>query len=152
MSSGLLVKRCEIVVPVPPVAAARARGGRNGHYTPTPYRQYLSVVCNSWIVAGRPRLPDGVPLRAECTFYVERPPSHLLAGGKLAKGKPVFPIYTPDLDNLVKALLDGVTDHDKRGPAAIRDDAPIVELVARKRYAVGDVEPCAVLALEVCYA
>lgn len=141
------VERCEIIVPGQPVPAARARGGRNGHYTPRPYREYLGLVRNAWLVAGKPRLPDGVPLRADCTFYLQRPPSHLLKSGRVAKGKPALPIYTPDLDNLVKALLDGVTDHIKRGPAAIRDDAPIVELVAHKFYADDGVEPHAILQL-----
>ena len=150
MSDGLAVDRCEIIVTGKPVAAARSRSTRNGHhYTPDDYREYLELVKGSWMVAGRPRLPDSQPLAATCTFYLERPATHLRANGELRKGKPSHPIYTPDIDNLVKALIDGVTDHKKRGPAAIRDDAPIVELCARKRYAPAGIEPHAVLVLQV---
>jgi Holliday junction resolvase RusA-like endonuclease len=61
------------------------------------------------------------PLTVTITFYLQRP--------KRAPRRVVHPATRPDLDNLVKAVLDGCNQ------AGIwMDDAQVVELRAGKRY------------------
>jgi Holliday junction resolvase RusA-like endonuclease len=60
------------------------------------------------------------PLSVRATFHLPRPVS--------APKRIVVPATRPDVDKLVRALLDGVTG------VAIADDALVVQLVAGKRY------------------
>jgi Holliday junction resolvase RusA-like endonuclease len=86
-----------------PVGKGRPRFTRNGHaYTPRDTRVYEDLV--AWCVRAKhlPRLTG--PLRLEAFFYCTR---------------------HPDLDNLVKALLDGC----QRGGALINDNQ-VEEIIA----------------------
>ncbi|HXF73041.1 MAG TPA: RusA family crossover junction endodeoxyribonuclease, partial [Actinomycetota bacterium] len=62
---------------------------------------------------------DG-PLHVEATFYLRRP----------KRGAPIYPVRRPDLDKLTRGLLDALT-----AASVFGDDAQVVDLVARKRYA-----------------
>lgn len=73
------------------------------------------------------------PLVADFTFYLPRPKSHYRANGTLREGAPQYPLATPDVDKLARAVMDAVTDS-----SAWDDDARVVDLVSRKRYAVDD--------------
>ena len=71
------------------------------------------------------------PVRVECSFYFTRPLAHYRTGkraGELREGAPVHRTAAPDLDKLVRALLDGLTG------IVFRDDAQVVDLIARKCY------------------
>lgn len=63
------------------------------------------------------------PCRVEATFWFLRP--------QIAAQRR-YPSVRPDLDKLVRALLDGITD----AGTVWRDDALVVDLTASKRYAV----------------
>lgn len=70
-----------------------------------------------------PKTPLAGPLRVALTFWVPK-----------ARSRPkreAYPAHKPDLDNLVKSVLDAL-----RG-LAWRDDAQIVVLEAAKYYAAG---------------
>ncbi len=76
--------------------------------------------------------PDGEPIagpvRLDVAFFLARP-------GRLCwKSRPMPETWAPnmpDLDNLVKAVLDGINK------IAILDDRQIVQLAARKMYCAG---------------
>lgn len=58
------------------------------------------------------------PVRVEVVFYLEKPKSV----------KRLYPVVTPDLDKLCRALGDALTD------VVLDDDKQIIELVAKKVY------------------
>lgn len=79
---------------------------------------------------GRPgpvvMLGNSVEVRA--TFRLPRPLGHSGARG-LRPSAPAFPGRKPDLDKLGRALLDALTG------VVFLDDAQVVDLIVRKRYA-----------------
>jgi crossover junction endodeoxyribonuclease RusA len=65
-------------------------------------------------------------------FTLPRPKGHYGTGrnaGQVRASAPLRPASTPDLDKLVRAVLDGIT-----AGAAIRDDAQVTQLHAVKVY------------------
>jgi crossover junction endodeoxyribonuclease RusA len=69
------------------------------------------------------------PVGVNLAFYFDRPKSHLTSSGSLRKGYSSSHIVKPDLDKLVRAILDAGTD------AGIwHDDAQVVRLTATKQY------------------
>jgi Holliday junction resolvase RusA-like endonuclease len=76
---------------------------------------------------------DG-PVSVNIVFNMPRSQSHYGTGRNahlLKPSAPVFPTHAPDLDKLVRAVLDGCTD-----AGVWRDDAQVVNIWARKRYAL----------------
>ncbi|HEV8421202.1 MAG TPA: RusA family crossover junction endodeoxyribonuclease [Actinomycetota bacterium] len=71
------------------------------------------------------KLVEG-PLEVRVTFYLPKPKS-------APKSRRTWPARKPDLDKLLRALLDPMTG------VLFRDDAQIVRLDAAKRYADDDV-------------
>ena len=63
------------------------------------------------------------PLMVDLTFLVARP--------KTVSRK--YPSVVPDIDKLVRAVLDGLQG-TKREPGVIQDDSRVVNLSSRKRY------------------
>ena len=68
------------------------------------------------------------PIVADFTFYMRRPASHFRARGSETSAPVPHPI--PDLDKLARAIMDSVT-----AGQAWDDDARVVDLNTRKRYA-----------------
>ena len=74
------------------------------------------------------------------TFMLPRPKGHYRTGRNahlLRDGAPKRPAGTPDLDKLVRAVLDGLTEG-----CAWKDDGQVVTLIAQKLYAAGGVTGC----------
>lgn len=75
------------------------------------------------------------PILIDVVFYLPRPAAHYGSGrnGGVVKGSaPGYPAGRPDVDKLARAVLDGLTMG-----GAMADDAQVVELQARKRWADG---------------
>ena len=74
------------------------------------------------------------PVRVACVFDFPRPASHFGTGrnaGMVRPGAPsIYKASKPDLDKLLRAVLDGVTD-----AGAWRDDSQVAHLSAVKRWA-----------------
>lgn len=64
----------------------------------------------------------------EVVFWMPRPKSHVTAKGGLTRNAPMFPATRPDIDKLLRAVLDGLT-----GKAWL-DDSEVVSVKAEKRY------------------
>lgn len=80
---------------------------------------------------GTPWHDDRVPLKLEVVFWIRRPAFHLtggVTGGGLRPSAPGWPTMRPDVDKLVRAVLDALTG------VAYSDDSQVVQLVAQKRY------------------
>jgi len=105
-----------------PVATPRPRVTRFGkvYYTKT-YKEYLKLLRED---LQHYQIPDG-PLVVSIRFVLKRPK-------RLRKGDRVIHDKRPDLDNLVKGVLDAIP---------IKDDARVVQLSAIKWYASSDESP-----------
>lgn len=61
-------------------------------------------------------------------FWMERPKAHLNARGGIKLSAPVHPATRPDVDKLLRAVLDALTG------LAFDDDARVVQVLVAKRY------------------
>lgn len=61
-------------------------------------------------------------------FRFKRPPNQLTSKGRRTKSYRESPHVKPDLDKLIRAVLDALTG------AAFQDDAQVVKIKARKVY------------------
>lgn len=89
-----------------------------------------------------PHLISGV-FSVDMLFLMPRPRSHYRSGRNarmLAKDAPAFPAGKPDLDNVVKAVLDALTKFQGLPSLLWADDAQVVSLTARKVYAAQPAE------------
>lgn len=124
-----LLRLVVIGEPVPQGSKVKTRWGmREDNPNTRPWRatvaSYAAAEMN-----GR-ELLDG-PLALDVRFYFPRPNSHFGTGrnaGVLKPNAPVFHSKAPDCDKLVRAIGDALTG------VAIRDDARIAVVVARKFY------------------
>lgn len=119
-------------VPGPPRGKGRPRFSRKGHvYTPEETATYENLVA---LAAARAMLEAGQTSPLDCPLVVEirvRLP-------RPKKPKHSEPAVRPDLDQYVKAILDGM------GQAQVyTDDARVVDLRASKEYATNGTNPCA---------
>lgn len=97
-----------------------------------PWRQAIAWQAHeAW-----PAIPVEGPVSVEVDFYLPRPASHFLPvtakrpERAVRTGAPSSPATRPDLDKLVRAVLDGITG------TIVGDDGQVVLLVARKVYGV----------------
>lgn len=75
------------------------------------------------------------PVAVELAFRLPRPKGHYRTGahaGELRPAAPIWPATKPDLDKLVRAVLDACS------ALVWTDDAQVVDLGVRKRYADGE--------------
>lgn len=97
-------------------------------YTPKKTREWEEIVARCGMITiarGRTDLgsyPIHGPLFAQVTIYVRRPKTV----------KRAFPDVGGDLDNYVKSILDGLET-----AGIYKNDSQVVELWARKLYALG---------------
>jgi Holliday junction resolvase RusA-like endonuclease len=123
-----------------PIASARprvvTRGGHAHAYMPSKTVQAQWRIREALTAAAGPDwCPLAGPVRLTVTAYV-RMPASIPKRDRLT----ALPYRRPDLDNLVKTVMDGAS-------ILWRDDAQVVELHASKRYAV-DSLPCWEITIE----
>jgi len=85
-------------------------------------------------------VPLAGPVRVTVMFYLPRPKGHWRTGRNahlLRDAAPALPCGTPDLDKLVRAVLDGLT-----AGGAWKDDGQVATLAAGKYYADGAAPGC----------
>jgi Holliday junction resolvase RusA-like endonuclease len=123
-------------VPGAPVAKGRARTGRaaNGapvHYTPARTRSYEALVALAAqaAMAGREPYARNMPLHMLVIARVPIPASWSARKSTAAAEDRVLPTSRPDLDNFLKAALDGCLG------VVFADDSSVVRVEARKEYA-----------------
>lgn len=116
-----------------PKGKARPRVTRTGHaYTPAATVAWENQIRLAAVHAMRNApMPDG-HLVVRMTFWFNPPKSYAKKRREslMSEGRPMP--HKPDIDNLVKAVLDacnGITYHD---------DAAVVEVNAKKRYGAED--------------
>jgi Holliday junction resolvase RusA-like endonuclease len=120
-----------IVIGGAAVPKGRPRMTRRGHtYTPEATRNHERTVGGAAraAMAGRPPITGAVKLAAVFELPIPQSWSERKRGDAITGA--VLPAARPDLDNFVKALLDGING------IVVRDDGLITDLHARKRYSV----------------
>lgn len=76
------------------------------------------------------------PVRVSVAFYLPRPKKFN------KRGVPVAHLTAPDLDKLLRSVLDALTE------VVWHDDSQVVEVIAQKRYADVGCPPCASIRVE----
>jgi len=113
----------KLTIPAEPQPCHRHRSTRNGRIYPDPRNEhYAKIVQAAWMEAGRPSFGDKL-LALGATFWLKRPKSHYRTGryaGTLKDSAPMRPRGKPDLDNLLKAILDNLNG------CLYNDDAQVV--------------------------
>lgn len=123
----------EFTIPGEPVAKGRARSfiraGHVAHYTPEKTARYENLVkmAASQAMAGRAPSEGPVVLFVSACMSVGASWSKKRQQAALAQLER--PIKKPDLDNIVKAVKDGMNG------VVWRDDAQVVRLTAAKYWA-----------------
>ena len=115
------------LIPIEPVAKGRPRfttqGGFSRAYSPKKNVDFENSV-KAWAIGQTFFLLEkDTPLSVSVDFYITRPKS-------VSVKKRPFPTVKSDLDNYEKALLDALNG------IVWKDDSQIVEIRARKLYAV----------------
>ena len=111
-----------------PVAKARPRMTMSGHvYTPDKTTKAENAIRRGWQEHGGSMIHG--PVSVSVVFMLKTPASWPMAKRMLAQEREIRPTKKPDVDNLVKTVMDALNG------LAYYDDKHIVELSARKIYA-----------------
>lgn len=125
----LIVKKLEFIVPGDPVSKGRPRFTRSGHtFTPEATVRYENLVRVSFSeqYPNHTPLSQGISLTVHSYFRV--PASWSKKKAMQALSGEIQKTTKPDLDNVLKAITDGLNG------VAWADDAQINHIQATKRY------------------
>lgn len=117
----------KVVIPMPPKSKGRPRFSRGHAYTPKETREYeeaVRIIAKSVI-----KTPFTTALRLTINFYLGVPKSWTKTKKREALNGEVRPESKPDIDNLIKAIMDALN-----GGIGYNDDKQIVELHAYEWY------------------
>lgn len=117
-----------------PRVKAFVRGGHAGVYTPDSAETWKQEVRRQAVANAPESLMSGV-VRIQLDFFLPRPKTHLDRHGVPKPKSPVWHCKKPDLDNLIKAVTDAITDTQK----VWLDDSQICEITATKTYGINAV-------------
>ena len=98
-------------------------------YTPEKTRSYEALVRTSYQAQCRFDPPLHGAVKASIIAYFPIPKSATKTEREQMLAGIVRPIVKPDMDNIIKAILDALNGY------AYKDDAAVVEVKAEKRYA-----------------
>lgn len=122
----------EFTVPGEPVAKGRARAfirnGRVGHHTPEKTARYENLVMLAGQQAMQGREPSDQAVRLYVKAYLGIAQSWSKRRREAALSGAERPTKRPDIDNIVKAIKDGLNG------VAWMDDSQVVRLVAEKHW------------------
>jgi len=108
-------------------------GGESSKFL-KPWRDSVTVAAVEAMVEAREVMMLG-PVILVCRFNMPRPKSHYRSGARAHELKPSAPLFVPtkpDLDKLLRAVGDALTN-----AGVVRDDCQITGVVAHKKYADG---------------
>lgn len=126
------MKALSFEIPGKPVAKGRARafkrGNLIGHYTPQKTRTHEGVVATLAMHAMRGRSPLNGPIILHVRFVLSIPKAWPRWKSEMAHRGEILPTAKPDIDNLVKAVKDGLNG------VVWNDDAQVISLTTVKEY------------------
>lgn len=114
-----------------PRVKAFRRGNHAGVYTPDSADAWKQAVRQEATANAPESLMTG-PIRLQLDFLLPRPKAHLDRHGIPKPKSPVWHPKKPDLDNLIKAVTDAITDTQR----VWLDDSQVYQITATKTYAL----------------
>ena len=125
------VKKFNITIPITPVPKARPRFTRYGHtYTPKKTADYEKAIAEYWRQATHNFQYDRKQaLIVNLVFGMPIPKSTSKSKTELMANGTIRPTKKPDVDNLAKAVMDGLNG------VAWADDSQVVRVSIYKEYA-----------------
>ncbi len=126
------MRAVRFTIPGPAVGKGRPRVGKIGNharlFTPQKTVSYEGLVAHSAMaaMAGQPIFDEAVSCRLEITCAV--PASWSQKKQRAALAGELFPTSKPDIDNVLKAVFDGLNG------VLWRDDVLVVNCSSQKRY------------------
>lgn len=112
-----------------PKPKGRPRVTRSGHaFTPKATREYEQLIVGEWEVQHGKTEPTKNPVAVRVRFYMPIPKATSNKTRERMATGLVVPAKKPDIDNLLKAVLDALNGK------AYHDDNQIVEISAKKLY------------------
>lgn len=118
------------------------RGDKAIQYTPKETEYAESEVLRHWEDAGRVKL-DG-PIKLVVNILHKRPNGHWKRDGLSKEGlRHPIPTTKPDLDNVVKLVMDALNEH------GWNDDKQVVDVIMRRRWGKDGKQGIRVTAMEV---
>lgn len=114
--------------PAPQGSKTRNRHGAiyESNKTVGPWRERVALSASS-VMDGRE--PTRAPVQLNARFMFLRPKGHLRKDGTALPSAPRMPAVKPDLDKLLRAVLDSLSG------IVFADDSQVVVVTARKEYA-----------------
>lgn len=124
-------EKCKsIVIYTEPKPKQRPRFTKGGHtYTPKQTQDYENLIRTAWKLMHKNTIFTGY-IEMTLRFYMPIPKSWSKKKQEDAVNEVIRPATTPDIDNLVKAIQDGLNE------IAFWDDKQIVDINASEYYAV----------------
>lgn len=129
--------KIEFTIPGVPVGKGRPRVTAHTTFTPKKTAEYEKKVRECWREQSGVRVPDNTPMKITVRAYFP-PPSSYSKRKRLAMiGRPHD--KRPDIDNVIKCLMDAIQDRKNRKTGtvtqnAFKDDSSIYMIVATKQY------------------
>lgn len=117
----------KFTIPLQPKPKQRPQHGKGYTFTPKETREYEQIVGFYARRAIKQPLTGAISIKID--FYMPIPKSWTKAKKESAFEGFIRPASKPDIDNLTKAILDGMN-----GGIAYTDDSLIVELIVREWY------------------
>jgi len=115
-----------LVIQGEPIAKARPRFSKGFVCTPQKTKDYEKLIKETFIRSGQSAETGMLEATIKCYFKI---PKSATKGKLLAmQHNIVRPTKRPDLDNIIKGVLDGLNGQ------AYKDDSQVVELTASKYY------------------
>ena len=114
-----------------PRVKAFVRGGHAGVYTPDSAESWKQAVRKE-ATENAPESLVAHPIRVELDFFLPRPKADYKRDGSLKADRAIWHTSKPDLDNLIKAVMDAITDTER----IWLDDSQICTVSATKSYAL----------------
>lgn len=111
-----------IYIPIQPKGAPRPRVTKFGTYNAKDYTDYKNVI--GLAAKAKIKTPLETSVAIDIEFFFEIPKSW----GKKKKEAAGWHTSKPDIDNLIKGVLDGLNG------VAYADDMQVVNISARKQY------------------
>ena len=117
------------IVPGDPRGKGRPRFSKGRTYTDDKTVEYERRIRNSYrLNFGSYKWPDNALLKVQITAYYSIPKSATKAKRAMMESGDLLPTRKPDVDNIIKAVLDALNG------VAYKDDASVVEVSCRKLY------------------
>ena len=118
----------KLVIDIACPGKARARAGKNGHYTPAKTKAFEKRIADEWLLLNVPPITGKFQLLVEAEYAPPYSWSKKDRAAAMGEYKPT----KPDIDNVVKLVADALNG------VAYADDSRCVDLGASKKYGPED--------------